>query len=142
MDFKKIISSVANLNDTNIKSSFVIDNETYDVVRFQTSVNQEVDHKGQPQSEIKGGQFSIVLKQTVSRNIYDWAKRFQSLKSGVIKFETETSGTVFKVSFNNAVCVSLNCNISEHTGTMTNLVISCEELSFYDSIRIENKWNL
>lgn len=142
MKFKKLINGFTNLNDTNIKSFFIIDNETYEVERFQTSINQDVDHKGQPQSEIKGGQFYIVLKQTVSRNIYDWAKRFQSLKSGVIKFETETFGTVFKVSFNNAVCISLNCNINEHTGTITNLVISCEELSFYDSIKIENKWNL
>lgn len=95
MKFKKLINGVTNLNDTNIKSFFIIDNETYEVERFQTSINQDVDHKGQPQSEIKGGQFYIVLKQTVSRNIYDWAKRFQSLKSGVIKFETETFGTVF-----------------------------------------------
>jgi len=142
MDLKKIISSIAPINDTNIKSFFFIDNEKYEVVKFQTYVNQEIDYKGQPQSEIKGGQLSIVLKQTVSRNIYDWAKRFMSLKSGIIKFETETSGTIFRVSFTNAVCISLNCNINEHTGTITNLIISCDEISFYDSIKIENRWKL
>lgn len=142
MDFKNLIRSVTDLNDTNIKCFFIINNETYEVERFETSVNQKIDHKGQPQSEIKGGQFYIILKQTVSRNIYDWAKKSQSLKSGEVKFETEISGTVFKVRFNNAACISLNCNINEHTGTMTNLVISCDELYFYDTIRIENRWKL
>jgi len=142
MDLKKILSNIISLNDVNIKSFFIIDNEKYELGKFQIYVSQEIDHKGQPQSEIKGGQFSVVLKQTVSRNIYDWSKRFMSLKSGIIRFETETSGTIFKINFSNAVCVSLNCNINEHTGTVTSLIISCEELSFFDSIKIENKWNL
>lgn len=143
MNFKKeLMNFFLGVMDYSINSYLIVDSVEYEIERFQTYVEQGHDHKGQPQSETKGGQFSIVLKQTVTPSIYDWAKRQMKLKSGSIKFSSETSGTVFQINFFNGACISLSTNVNNHSGTTTMLVISAEKVTFYDNITIDNRWQI
>lgn len=45
--------------------TFVFEGRTYEIEQFNVRFSQGVDHKGQPQHEMSGGQLYIVLTQSV-----------------------------------------------------------------------------
>jgi hypothetical protein len=51
--------------DTHLEAKFVFDGKEYEVEHFGIGFAQEVDRKGQPQAEMKGGQIYVSLTQSV-----------------------------------------------------------------------------
>ena len=136
------ISNIASLYeqvDSYVEAKFVLDGNEYDIEHFGINFAQDVDHKGQPQSEIHGGQISITLTQSVGDNIYDWAKRANKQKSGEILFQSKSAGTVLNVTFTNAYCTGLKRKINAMTGIETQLVIAPEKVSL-NGVTHDNKW--
>ncbi|MDR3062085.1 MAG: type VI secretion system needle protein Hcp [Dysgonamonadaceae bacterium] len=125
--------------DTHVEATFVLDGKEYDIEHFGINFAQEVDHKGQPQNEMKGGQISITLTQSIGDNIYDWAKRANKQKPGKILFKSKTAGTVLEIAFLNASCVSLQHKINAMTGTETSLTIAPEKVTL-NGITHDNRW--
>jgi len=114
------ISSLSNLFtqiDTHVEAKFVLDGKEYEIEHFGINFSQEVSHKGQPQNEMKGGQLSITLTQSVGDTIYDWAKRENKRKDGKVLFQSKTAGTVLDISFFNANCIRLKHKINATKGT-------------------------
>jgi len=142
MNYDKIKQNILGIIDADIKAFIIIEHEKYEIESFHTNISQSVNHNGQPINEVKGGQLSVSVKQTVSPFVYEWSKKSMVLKSGYINFETEMSGSIFKVNFENASCISLICNVNSHTGATTTLTISSERISFFDDLNIDNRWNL
>jgi hypothetical protein len=81
--------------DTNLEVKLNLDGKTYLVEEFNVDYIQGEDHKGQPQSEVKGGQIYVVIKNLPDENIYDWAKRADKTKNGLVSFVSKTAGTIF-----------------------------------------------
>ncbi len=120
---------------------FVLEGNTYEVEHFKIAFHQPVDYKGQPQHETKGGQIQIVLTQAADNLLYDWAKRSNKLKNGVVLFQTDLGMTVSEVAFTNAYCVSLLRNIDEYCGMTTTLVISPDTVQLNGKTHYNN-WKM
>lgn len=112
-----------------IDAKFILDERIYSVETFKIVFNQSKDFKGQPQHEVKGGQFMISLSQAVSNDLLLWAKQSTQLKSGEILFQTDLGITVYRIKFTNAYCITLTREISSKKGTRTLLMIAPEQLS-------------
>lgn len=122
-----------------INVKFVVDGTTYNVETFKINFDQPADFKGQPQFEMKGGQFMITLSQTVDNTLLLWAKKSTSVKSGQVLFQTDLGMTVYKIVFENAYCITLARNIDSMTGTKTSLMIAPEIITL-NGIEHNNNW--
>lgn len=138
-NLRQVANTLYPLLNTHVGVEFVLDDKTYEVEQFQLQFQQEADHKGQPQHETKGGQFSITLTQSVNYNIMNWAKKANERKKGKILFKKKTSGTVLEIEFSNAHCISLRRKTNHQTGTTTTLVIAPEIISLNGTTH-DNRW--
>jgi len=111
----------------------------YNVEDFKILFIQDVDHKGKPQHDERGGQIIISLSQMVEDNVYEWAKDSFSQQSGMITFETEFSNAPLRVEFINAYCVGFSQIEDSFIGTRTNLVISSSKV-LLNGIDLDNHW--
>ncbi len=66
--------------DSDLTAWFILDGQEYEMSRFDINFAQSVDHKGQPQDEVRGGIMSITLSQTLPENIYRWGNDVHSPK--------------------------------------------------------------
>ncbi|MDM1346901.1 type VI secretion system tube protein TssD [Myroides marinus] len=126
--------------DTNIEGFLFIDSFKYEIKEFNIGFGQAIDHKGQPQHEVKGGQISITLTEIPAPSIYDWAKRTNKPKSGKILFQTASRGTILNLQFENAHCVSFYQKVDYLNGTQISLKISPQKVSI-ENILHDNNWN-
>lgn len=138
LNFSKIASFFEQI-DTDVNAVFILDGKQYEVEQFKIEFAQNVDYKGQPQHETMGGQLYITMTQGADYNIYDWAKRENSKKSGEIRFKTKTTGTVLEIVFENAHCIKLTRQINFSSGTKTSLVISPQRVTM-NGFTHDNKW--
>lgn len=138
-DTLRKIFSLYDQIDSKVDAFLLLDGRQYELAAFQVVFGQPTDHKGQPQHEVKGGQFIMSITQTVDDNIYNWGKEYNAYKSGTIKFTSETEGTVLEVQFTKASCVSLRHKVNAFAGLEVSLVISPAELSI-NGILHDNQW--
>lgn len=128
------------LPNAHIISKLILDEKKYDVEDFKIDFIQKVDFKGQPTSEVNGGQVSIILGHIPDDNLYLWAKESTLLKNGHIIFETDLGQSVLRLDFFNAYCIDLKRSINSFSGTKTSLVLSPESLSM-NGVEHDNRWN-
>jgi len=109
--------------DGNVKVELILDGKSYDVEQFKIGFSQPVDYKGKPQSETLGGQIMVTLLETVPDSFYAWNIQNKP-KNGEIFFKTAQSGTVLRVDFFDAKCISLHRSIAIGKGVESTIVIS------------------
>ena len=59
--------------DSDLTAWFILDGKKYEMSQFSISFGQSVDHKGQPQDEVRGGRMLVSLSQTLPDSINRWA---------------------------------------------------------------------
>lgn len=123
----------------NINVKFFLEGETFEVDHFDINFEQPVDFRGQPQSEIRGGEMTLHLAQAATNNLYIWAKKSTLLKSGSVLFQTDLGMTVLEVEFSNAYCTNLTRQVNANSGTNTVLVITPEKVKL-NGREHNNKW--
>jgi len=123
-----------------LEVKFILDNKIYDVETFKIGFNQPKDFKGQPVSEVRGGQFMITLSQIADKNLYQWAKNSTLLKNGEVVFQTDLGQTVYRIVFTNAYCITLTRDIDAATGTKTLMMIAPENLML-NGVEHDNFWS-
>lgn len=124
--------------DSDLTAWFILDGKEYEMSQFNIIFSQVVDHKGQPQDEVRGGRMMISLTQTLPDSIYRWAMT-SFPKNGEIVFRSKTTNAPLRVEFMNAYCVSFQRNISDKGGIDTVLHISPDEL-LINGISFDNHW--
>jgi len=124
--------------DSDIEVWFIFDGKEYEVSKFDICFGQSVDHKGQPQEEVRGGFMTVELTQAVPEKIYKWAMT-SSLEGGSVEFRSKTSSAPLKIKFANAYCVNFARTVDNYAGLLTRLVISPEEVTIND-IDMDNNW--
>lgn len=125
--------------NAHITSIFIFDEKKYEIDYFKIFFSQEVDYKGQPQHETRGGQLKIKLTQIPDNNLYTWAKTSTLKKNGEIIFQTDLGISVLRVSLENAYCVELTRITDSMQGAHTILVISPENIKLNSTIH-NNRW--
>ena len=126
------------LVDSDLTVWVVLDGKEFELNQFSISFGQSVDHKGQPQNEVRGGRMLLSLTQTLPDNIYKWAMT-SSTKNGEVVFRSKTVNAPLKIEFTNAYCVNFERSIDIQTGLISNLVISPEEVAI-NGISLDNHW--
>lgn len=116
-----------------VTAKLIIDAKEYPISYFYIGFSQGVDHKGQPQQDVRGGQLKIVIKESVDKSIYDWARQSSALKSGIVKFGDDFEQTKLRVTFEKAFCISLVRDIDAYKGTTTVLVIAPEKIKLNEN---------
>lgn len=124
--------------DSDLTAWFILDGKEYEMSQFNISFGQSVDHKGQPQDEVRGGRMLVGLTQTLPDSIYRWAMTSVS-KNGEIVFRSKTANAPFRVIFTNAYCVNFQRNIINGSGVNTLLFISPDEI-LVNGISFDNHW--
>ncbi len=125
--------------DSDTTVVLVIDNNEFELSEFGISFNQNVDHKGEPQNRVRGGQMHLTLSQIVPNNIYEWAMK-SIMKEGEVVFRIKSGSSPLKISFSNAYCVNFKRNInSKGQGLASSMVIAPEEISI-NGISFDNHW--
>lgn len=124
--------------DSDLTAWFILDGQEYEMSQFNISFGQSVDHKGQPQDEIRGGIMSIVLSQTLPENIYRWGMT-SIPQNGSVIFKSKTANSPLKINFINAYCIRFNRSVASEGGLETQLVISPDEI-FINEISFDNHW--
>ena len=87
--------------DSNLTAWFKLDGKEYEMNHFNIGFGQSVDHKGQPQDEVRGGRLTIGLTQTLPDSVYEWAMK-SIPKSGEVTFRSKTTNAPLKIIFTNA----------------------------------------
>lgn len=116
---------------------FIFEGKEYEVSKFDMGFSQFVDHKGQPQDEVRGGAVHITLTQTVPQEIYKWAMT-HSGKDISLAFRVPQASSPLKMELENAFCISFERHINEG-GLTTDIVISPNGMRIND-IPFHNHW--
>lgn len=124
--------------DSDLTAWFILDGKEYEMSQFNVSFGQKVDHKGQPQSEVRGGRMLVALTQTLPDSIYRWAMS-STPKNGEIVFRSKTTNAPLRIEFMNAYCVNFVRNITNNGGINTAIHITPDEL-LINGISFDNHW--
>lgn len=124
--------------DSDLTAWFILDGKEYEMSQFNIGFGQSVDHKGQPQDEVRGGRMLVALTQTLPESLYRWA--MSSIpKSGEIVFRSKTTNAPLRIEFMNAYCVNFQRQIIDRGGVNTSLFISPDEI-LINGISFDNHW--
>jgi hypothetical protein len=124
--------------DTDVNGWLTVDGREYEICQFDIEIKQWVDFKGQPQSEVRGGQILVVLTETLPESMCHWAMRTQA-KNGEVVFKSKTASAPLKVQFTNGYCMDLVRSTHDKLGLRTRLVISYEKVVI-NGIELDNRW--
>lgn len=124
--------------DSDLTAWLILDGQEYEMSQFNISFGQSVDHKGQPQDEVRGGRMLVALTQTLPDSIYRWAMT-SIPKNGEVVFRSKTTNAPLRIEFMNTYCVSFQRQILDKGGVNTVLIISPEELMI-NGISFDNHW--
>ncbi len=124
--------------DSDLTAWFILDGKQYEMSQFSMSFGQSVDHKGQPQDEVRGGRMLVSLSQTLPDSIYRWAMT-SFPKNGEIVFRSKTANSPLRIIFNNAYCVNFQRQVGNASGMTSKLLISPDEI-LINGISFDNHW--
>lgn len=125
--------------DSNVTVWLQIDAKEYEVEQFKIGFSQPIDEKGEPQSEIKGGQLMVTLTEALPDTFYDWAIKPRREKNGTVTFKIETGNAPLKIEFVKATCINFNRTVNSSGGLHTNLILSPEKLMI-NGVEHNNFW--
>lgn len=124
--------------DSDLTAWFILDGKEYEMSQFNISFGQSVDHKGQPQDEVRGGRMLIALTQTLPDSLYRWVMT-SIPKNGEVVFRSKTANAPFRLLFINAYCVNFERSIDINSGIYSELIISPDEIRV-NGISFDNHW--
>lgn len=90
-------------------AKFKVDNEEMNVLEYNMSMNQNVDHSGKPSSDPMGGQVRLVVELSKSTLLYQWMASPTQMKDGFIKFfRRDGMSRLRELEFKKAYCIAYN----------------------------------
>lgn len=115
-------------------------NEGIPLLSCNFSFTQDVDQRGLPKSEVKGGVISLVLNSIDDQEIMQWMFSAKDDKSGKITFSGEETEKIFKtVEFKDARCIGYNESFVRDTEMVEEITISAREVTI-SGVTHTNTW--
>jgi hypothetical protein len=101
---------------------------------------QDVDQRGMPKSEVKGGLITVAYESTDDTYIMQWMISPTADKQGKIEFLSEEDAKALKtLDFNDARCVSYHESYVRDGSMITEITISARELKL-SAVEHKNAW--
>lgn len=138
----KALGGIFNLPqlDNVITAYMIVDGKEYELRSFSTEFGQYVDHKNQPQSEIKGGIIQVSFYQLPDDNLTRWMFSASVKKDGQIQFRRKSSNITLRITFKEARCIGYYKSMGQKvTGFESRITISPKEISLNDTEH-RNNW--
>ncbi len=104
------------------------------------SFNQDIDQRGLPKSEVKGGVINLSFNSIDDQEIMHWMISAKADKSGKIAFSGEETEKVFKtLEFKDARCIAYRESFVRDGGMLEEITISAREISI-SGVTHTNTW--
>ncbi|MDO4230155.1 MAG: type VI secretion system tube protein TssD [Capnocytophaga sp.] len=141
MNFANIKNTALGLfqPDANLEVYLILKGKEYQLKQFNISFFQATDVKGEPQSEVRGGKFTISVPELPDAQLLYWATNQWAKRDGEIVFRNKTSSAPLKIKFENAYCIDMSQRTNVSQGVVTSYVISAESLQL-NEVNFDNQW--
>jgi hypothetical protein len=104
------------------------------------SFTQDIDQRGLPKSEVRGGVINLSFKSMDDQEIMHWMISSKSDKSGKITFSGEDTEKIFKtLEFSDARCVSYHESFVRDGEMIEEITISAREVTI-SGVTHSNTW--
>lgn len=104
------------------------------------SFSQDVDQRGLPKSEVKGGLINLVFSSIDDQEIMHWMISPNTDKSGKILFAGQENSKVFKtLEFKDARCISYYESFVRDGAMVEEITISAREITI-SGVTLKNTW--
>jgi hypothetical protein len=127
---------------SSFKSTFKLDGKEYEVLNCVYSFAQATDEKGQPASDVHGGNMSLQFVATDDSSLIGWMVDPYGKKSGSVVFnKTDQDSTLKEVKFEDAYCVGYSESFSASSSSAMTISInlSARKITVGDATH-EKKW--
>jgi hypothetical protein len=105
-------------------------NEGIPLLTCSYSFSQDIDQRGLPKSEVKGGVITFTFNSIDDQEIMHWMVSSKADKSGKIAFSGEETEKVFKtLEFKDARCISYHESFKRDSEMIEEISISAREIS-------------
>lgn len=105
------------------------------------SFTQEIDQRGLPKSEVRGGVINLSFSSIDDQEIMHWMISSKSDKNGKVTFSGEEAEKIFKtLEFKDARCVSYHESFIRDKEMTENIVISAREITI-SGVTHTNTWS-
>jgi hypothetical protein len=104
------------------------------------SFKQDIDQRGLPKSEVKGGVITVMMNSIDDQEIMQWMFSAKADKSGKIAFSGEETEKVFKtLEFKDARCIAYNESFVRDSEMVQEITISAREVTI-SGVTHANTW--
>lgn len=104
------------------------------------SFTQDIDQRGLPKSEVKGGVINLIFSSIDDQEIMQWMFSPKADKSGKITFSGAESEKVFKtLEFKDARCISYHESFVRDTEMQEEIILSAREVTI-SGVSHTNNW--
>ncbi len=105
-------------------------NEGIPLLTCNYSFRQDIDQRGLPKTEVKGGVIILAFNSIDDQEIMHWMVSSKADKSGKITFSGEDTEKVFKtLEFKDARCISYHESFIRDSEMVEEITISAREIS-------------
>lgn len=101
---QSLINRIALNPNVSLNVSMILGNTVYPLRSFEIEFNQEVDYKGEPQSNVSGGIASIALYSLPDENLNRWLRSGEG-QNGRFLFGDDLVGYPLTMDLKNACCL-------------------------------------
>jgi len=119
-----------------------IDNQIFNVLKFDITLEQGINNNGKPSNKTKGGQIKLIVETTQTDLFSDWMVSHTSVKDGkIIFYRRDAMSTMKNVTFENAYCIYLRKKFcSEGISPMTTKILITSNKIKIGNTLFENNW--
>ena len=116
-------------------------NEGIALLSCSYGFTQEIDQRGLPRSEVRGGVIRMAFRSMDDQELMHWMISSVSDKSGKITFSGEETEKVFKtLEFKDARCISYQETFERDSEMIIEITISAREVSI-SGVTHTNMWS-
>lgn len=122
--------------DVSLNASMILGTTAYPLRSFEMEFSQEVDHKGEPQSEVSGGMAGISLYSLPDEDLNRWLRSGEG-RHGRFLFGNDLAGYPLTMDFKNACCLGYFVEIQNYSedSIAARLNIISQSIDFGSGIR-------
>jgi hypothetical protein len=115
-------------------------NEGIPLLSCSYNFSQDIDHRGLPKSQVKGGVITVVMNSIDDQEIMHWMFSAKTDKTGKITFSGTETEKIFKtVEFKDARCIAYHESFVRDSEMVEEITLSARVIAISGATH-ENNW--